>query len=218
MNYTKTTRKPRKTSIFSVSRYSSQGVKPAKPAFTKCKRHSLKIAAALMLGMIGGACWLWNIQTAAHALAAAIEKEQMPLVFDNSGAMEKLKQAEAERVAKEEAERLAMEPKDCNEAAEKYGPQYGASVKVLKAIIKYESGNNARAENRLSSATGCFQWITKTWQGYGKELWKDARFEKSPYSHVDNTELAAYVIGKYGLEKARHEWAESRHNWEKEAF
>lgn len=168
--------------------------------------HRVKVALALILGLIGGASWVYTIQTTSKALASVLEPKTH--VFDNSETFKKLKEAK-------EQEEKAKEPTDCYSAAEKYAPLYGADTELLKRIITAESGNRRTVENKLSSATGCFQWILSTWRYYGKELWGSSFYEKNQYSFNDNTELAAYVIGKYGKERALKEWAESAYKWNK---
>lgn len=195
MQYTKKTVKPLKTQK-NIQKQPSRG--------RLVRYYRTKISLSIILGLSGGLSWGYVINQTPRVLAS-YKSENIIAINKHTPVIEVLPEKETS-------------PIDCYTSAEKYGPRYGADVALLKRIIKAESGNNARAENRLSSATGCFQWITKTWQGYGKELWKESRFEKSPYNYEDNTEMAAYVIGKYGIEKAYHEWAESRHNWEKEAF
>jgi hypothetical protein len=98
---------------------------------------------------------------------------------------------------------------DCYGAAEKYSKQYGAPLTLMRKIIDAESGNNPNAENRVSTATGCFQWINGSWRHYGKELWGGDRFSKNIYSPADNTELAAYVLAKYGT----GDWEASKGIW-----
>lgn len=172
--------------------------------------HRAKIAAALMLGLIGGASWYYSITETAKALASVFQPNV--LAFNNEETLERAKRADEE---KKEAERIASTPIDCYTSAEKYGKQYGVSVDLLKRIIKAESGNDTTAENPASTAKGCFQFISGTWKHYSRELWGAERFKKNPFDYEANTELAAYVIGKYGIEKARAEWSESTHNWDK---
>lgn len=168
--------------------------------------HRAKIALALILGLISGASWVYTIQTTTKALASVLEPKSH--VYDNTATFQKLKKAQEE-------ERRAKEPTDCYSAAEKYAPLYGVDVELLKRIIEAESGNTNTAENPKSTAKGCFQWISSTWKHYSIELWGAERYGKNPFDFAANTELAAYVIGKYGKERALREWAESAYKWNK---
>lgn len=101
------------------------------------------------------------------------------------------------------------EIKDCEGAVAFYSKQYGAPEDLMQRIMRSESSNDPLVENKVSTATGCFQWIVGSWRQYGKELWKDQFYAKNVYNPKDNTELAAYVISKYGT----GDWDASRHAW-----
>lgn len=83
------------------------------------------------------------------------------------------------------------------------------SVTVLDAIGKCESQNNPHIKNTSSSASGRFQFLWGTWNHYGHELWGDDFYEKNIFSYKDSTDLASYVIQKYGTS----DWNESKSCW-----
>lgn len=98
------------------------------------------------------------------------------------------------------------EPKDCLEAV----AQAGGS-QLMARIAQAESGNNPLAENKTSTATGCFQILNKSWRYYGEMLWGDDRFNKNIYNPKDNTELAKFMIEKEGTSP----WDSSKAVWSK---
>lgn len=80
---------------------------------------------------------------------------------------------------------------------------------LFEAIAECESGNNPKAKNPNSSASGRFQFIKKSWNYYGNELWGDDLVNKDVFDYEDNTELAWYVYKRNGTV----DWEESRHCW-----
>lgn len=82
---------------------------------------------------------------------------------------------------------------------------------TLLAIAECESGNNAKAKNPNSSASGRFQFIKSSWEYYGKKLWGDEWVNKDVFNWQDNTELAIYVYNKNGTS----DWLESKPCWSK---
>ena len=98
------------------------------------------------------------------------------------------------------------EPTDCLEAVK----QAGAS-EIMIRITEAESSNNPLAENKTSTATGCFQILNKSWRYYGEMLWGDDRFNKNIYNPKDNTELAKFMFEKEGTSP----WNESKAKWSK---
>lgn len=88
-------------------------------------------------------------------------------------------------------------------------PKLSKVDSLFERIGKCESGNNPRAKNRTSSASGRFQFIYSSWYHYGLELWGDEFYEKSVWSYKDNTELAWYVYQKNGTS----DWLESKKCW-----
>lgn len=115
----------------------------------------------------------------------------------------------AEKPKEEIFEEGVVEPIDCETAVKKYSNEYQAPEDLMQRIMRSESGNVHTAENKSSTATGCFQWIIGSWRLYGKELWKEEFYGKNVYNPSDNVELAAYVISKYGTD----DWNASRHSW-----
>jgi hypothetical protein len=89
-----------------------------------------KIALALILGLVGGACWVYTIQTTAKALASALEPKKM--VYDNSQTLERLKIAEAKQ---SEAEEIPETP--LTEKIKKAFPEHSA---IALAVAQAESG------------------------------------------------------------------------------
>lgn len=83
-----------------------------------------------------------------------------------------------------------------------------SSIGVLERIAACESQNVATAKNPKSTASGRFQFLKGSWEGYGKELWGSTE-GKDVFSYEDNTELAEYVYGKYGASP----WEASRYCW-----
>lgn len=82
---------------------------------------------------------------------------------------------------------------------------------VLARIALCESGNNPKAKNPGSSASGRFQFIRSSWNYYGKQLWGEKLAEKDVFSWDDNTELAIFVFNKNGTS----DWLESKYCWDK---
>ncbi len=80
---------------------------------------------------------------------------------------------------------------------------------VLDTIALCESGNNAKAQNKYSSASGRFQFLWSTWNHYGKEYWGNDFYEKNIFNYQDSTDLATYVVSKYGTK----DWNESKPCW-----
>lgn len=78
----------------------------------------------------------------------------------------------------------------------------------FERIARCESGGNPGAKNPHSSASGTYQFLTSSWEGYGKELWGSTE-GKDIFSAKDNTELAAYVYKKYGSGS----WEASAYCW-----
>jgi hypothetical protein len=102
-----------------------------------------------------------------------------------------------------------VEITDCYTASEVMGKKYSVPVELLKKIVKAESGNNHLVENKVSTATGCSQWVLGSWRSYGKILWGDEFHSKNIYSPRDNVELLAWTIANYGTSP----WDASRAVW-----
>lgn len=162
-----------------------------------------KIALSLILGLIGGASWVYVIEETPKAIASALEGKKMPSTFISPYHFNQSEHKEEK------------EPTDCYQAINKYAPKYQVDKELLKRITTAESTNNPLAENKTSTASGCFQFVIGTWRHYGKQLWGKDFYKKNIYNPSDNVELASYVIGKYGIERAHSEWQESAYIWDK---
>lgn len=117
----------------------------------------------------------------------------------------------AEEVAEDQQEVETIEIVDCASAVDFWSKEYGMSQDLMHRIMQSESGNEAHAENSVSTATGCFQFILGTWRLYGKRLWGDDFYEKNIYNPSDNAELAAWSMSQYGT----GDWDASKHAWRK---
>jgi len=80
---------------------------------------------------------------------------------------------------------------------------------LLNKIAWCESRDTATAKNPNSSASGRFQFIRGSWKYYGEQLWGDEWKEKDVFDYNDNTELASYVMQKYGTTP----WNASKKCW-----
>lgn len=94
-------------------------------------------------------------------------------------------------------------------ADEVYMPPESPKLSVIERIAICESGDNPHAKNPYSSASGRFQFLWSSWYRYGLELWGQSFYEKNIFSYQDNTELAEYVISKYGTGP----WYSSKSCW-----
>ena len=68
---------------------------------------------------------------------------------------------------------------------------------LFEEIGRCESDHVLTAENPGSTASGEYQFLDGTWQGYGKRLWGDEWVNKDKKS-LDSRELAWYVYTHYG--------------------
>jgi Transglycosylase SLT domain len=130
------------------------------------------------------------------AVSVRYEVAPKKLIFEQADAASKPKEAPVEITT-------------CEEAIKVYSKQYGVSEDLMVRIMESESGDDHTAENGVSTATGCFQWVIGSWRSYGKKLWGDDFYQKNVYSPKDNTELAAWTISKYGTSP----WDASKHAW-----
>jgi hypothetical protein len=113
--------------------------------------------------------------------------------------------------AKESIVENEIEVTDCYSASKVMSKKYSVPEELMNKIIKAESGNNPLVENKVSTATGCSQWILGSWRSYGKMLWGDEFHSKNIYSPKDNVELLAWTIANYGTSP----WDASRAVWGK---
>lgn len=118
-----------------------------------------------------------------------------------------VREAHAQELEKNDVIVLEVEITDCNSAIDQStGPK-----ELMKRISDTESGNDPHAKNKVSSASGCFQFVNGTWHRYGLELWGDDFYDKNIFDPKDNTDLAAYVMNNYGTS----DWDSSRSIWAK---
>lgn len=68
---------------------------------------------------------------------------------------------------------------------------------TLERIALCESKNDPLAKNSRSSASGRFQFLSSSWEAYGRQLWGTTD-GKDVFDYEDNTELAEYVYSKEG--------------------
>ena len=68
---------------------------------------------------------------------------------------------------------------------------------LFEEIGRCESRHKLDAKNPNSSASGEFQFIKSTWEGYAPMLWGDDWINKDIFSE-DNRELAWFVYTHYG--------------------
>ena len=94
----------------------------------------------------------------------------------------------------------------CYDWAEEFG---GENVDLIKRIIKHESTNNPLAKNKISTASGCMQFLSGTWHEQGLLHWGDDFYAKSRWSAKDNVELGSHLVNKGELSR----WAESKNKW-----
>ena len=85
------------------------------------------------------------------------------------------------------------------------------SIDILEDIALCESGNDPLAKNASSTASGRFQFVRSSWNGYGKELWGEELKNKNVFDWNDNTELAVYTYNKVGTSP----WDASKDCWNK---
>ncbi len=78
----------------------------------------------------------------------------------------------------------------------------------MAKVVWCESRMKSDAKNPHSSARGLFQWLTGSWNYYGKQLWGSLK-GKDPYNPIDNIDLAIYVIQKRGYQ----DWGSSKGCW-----
>lgn len=72
-----------------------------------------------------------------------------------------------------------------------------------------ESRGVATAQNQVSTASGCYQFLDSSWDYYGNELWGEHLKEHSKTNCTDSRILGAYVYGRNGT----RDWTESMSCW-----
>lgn len=166
-------------------------------SYPKLKRFVLSNFLLLVIGFVG-----WNISLQVPEIS--VKWDGMPISIENP--------VQAKFEAKESIPEVKeIEITDCYSASKVMSKKYSVPEELMNKIIKSESGNNPLVENKVSTATGCSQWILGSWRSYGKMLWGDDFHSKNIYSPKDNVELLAWTIANYGTSP----WDASRAVWGK---
>jgi len=113
-------------------------------------------------------------------------------------------------ISQEVKAEVKKEIKTCEDAVEVFGEKYG-NTDLISRIVDAESKGDHKAKSKISTASGCMQFVNMTWHRYGLELWGEDFYQKNIYSPKDNVELGAYVLNKYGSK----DWEASRIVWSK---
>jgi soluble lytic murein transglycosylase-like protein len=130
-----------------------------------------------------------------------VAKEQMQT--------QELKQSEVK--VKNVVREVKIEPKingNCYDYVGKYATKYNVDGNLMRRIIKAESGGNANAKNKTSTASGCAQFIKATWAGTLKQMQREW---VSPFDAETNVEALAWKISQGGLRA----WDASKSKWSK---
>ena len=96
-----------------------------------------------------------------------------------------------------------------------YAEKYGVSDPLAYKIALCESRNYITGQidplikNPTSTASGVFQFVNKSWNYYGAQLWGSME-GKDVFNPKQNIELAMYVMSKRGTK----DWEASRYCWE----
>jgi hypothetical protein len=83
------------------------------------------------------------------------------------------------------------------------------SSSTFERIAWCESRNKPWAKNPNSTASGRYQFIESSWEGYAQELWGDQWVLHDKWDYTDSTILAAYVFGRNGTS----DWLASSPCW-----
>lgn len=109
--------------------------------------------------------------------------------------------------------RKAISPKitytgggDCYSYVDEMSQKYRVDGDLMRRIIKAESGGNANAKNRNSSASGCGQFIAGTWSGTLRQM---GREWVTPFDAKTNVEAMAFKISRGGIGA----WNASKSKW-----
>lgn len=97
---------------------------------------------------------------------------------------------------------------DCYSYVDEMSQKYGVDAGLMRRIIKAESGGNANAKNRNSSASGCGQFIAGTWAGTLRQM---GREWVTPFDAKTNVEAMAFKISRGGIRA----WDASKSKWSK---
>ena len=96
----------------------------------------------------------------------------------------------------------------CYDYVDEMASKYKVDGEVMRRIIKAESGGNANAKNRNSTASGCSQFIKSTWEGTLRQM---GREYISPFDAKTNVEAMAFKISRGGIGA----WNASKSKWSK---
>lgn len=80
---------------------------------------------------------------------------------------------------------------------------------LFEKIADCESKNDLQAKNPYSTASGEFQFLTRSWKYYGQKLWGEQWVNKDIFS-TDNRDLAWYVYTNYGT----RDWEADRKSYD----
>lgn len=96
----------------------------------------------------------------------------------------------------------------CYDYVDEMATKYNVDGKVMRRIIKAESGGNPNAKNKNSTASGCSQFIKSTWEGTLRQM---GREYISPFDPRANVEAMAFKISRGGIGA----WNASKSKWSK---
>lgn len=96
----------------------------------------------------------------------------------------------------------------CYDYVDEMATKYNVDGDLMKRIIKAESGGNANAKNKNSTASGCSQFIKSTWEGTLRQM---GREYISPFDPRTNVEAMAFKISRGGIGA----WNASKSKWNK---
>jgi soluble lytic murein transglycosylase-like protein len=96
----------------------------------------------------------------------------------------------------------------CYDYVDEMAGKYGVDAGLMRRIIKAESGGNPNAKNKNSTASGCGQFIKRTWEGTLRQM---GREYVSPFDPKTNVEAMAFKISRGGIGA----WNASKSKWSK---
>lgn len=96
----------------------------------------------------------------------------------------------------------------CFDYVPEMAQKYGVDADLMTRIIRAESGGNALAKNKNSTASGCGQFIRGTWAGTLRQM---GREWVTPFDAKTNVEAMAFKISRGGIGA----WNASKSKWSK---
>lgn len=96
----------------------------------------------------------------------------------------------------------------CYDYVDEMAGKYGVDGDLMRRIIKAESGGNANAKNRNSTASGCGQFIKSTWESTLRQMGREYIL---PFDVRTNVEAMAFKISRGGIGA----WNASKSKWNK---